>query len=96
MERGVGPRGNRPLEILPAERTLPQDGVPSDDGGSETGNPGLRPKGLHVIAEAAEDQPVTLIVGVDRHATEQQHSDRKCQSSLTHGTTATSGSCPQS
>ena len=96
MEWGVGPRGNRPLEVLPAERTLPQDGVASDDDGGKTGNPGLRPEGFHVIPEPAEDQLVTRIVGVDRHAGEQRDGDRKCQSSLTHGTTATSGSCPQS
>ena len=41
MEGGVGPRCNRPPEVLPAERTLPQDPVASDDRRSETGNPGL-------------------------------------------------------
>ncbi len=47
----VGSGRNRSLDVLPAERALPEDGVVTDDGSRESRNARLQPERFHVIAK---------------------------------------------
>ncbi len=69
MERRIGPRGNRPVDVLPAEAVLPEDVVAADDGGGETGDAGLGAQRFEIIPEAIEQQ----ILGTRR----ERHAQRK-------------------
>ena len=70
------------FDVLLAERALPQDVVPADDGGGEAGNAGLRPQRLDILAEAVEQQ----FFGVRRCTDEQQGCDDQDTDGAAHRT----------
>ena len=80
MERRIGPRGNRPVDVLPSEGALPEDAVVADDGGGETGDTGLGAQRLEIIAEAIEQQ----IFGARRERHAQREGDRQDHQGTAH------------
>ena len=78
---------NRSLDVLPAERALPEDGVVTDDGSCESRDARLQPERFHVIAKPLQTR---IFRGLWRAA---QQRERSCyyQQKSAHVVTAAVG-----